>query len=142
MGKYIPAALRRLVEERAGSRCEYCLLHREDMFFKGVPDHIIAEKHGGATEADNLAYACVVCNTAKGSDLGSIATGSGQLVRFYNPRTDVWSDQFRVEGARIEPLTEVAEVTARILGFNDADRVLERARLVGLGRYPGRSEDR
>ena len=73
MGRYVPARLRQLVEERAGSRCEYCLIHREDMFFKGVPDHIIAEKHGGATDADNLAYACVVCNTAKGSDLGSIA---------------------------------------------------------------------
>jgi hypothetical protein len=48
------------------------------MFFKGVPDHIIAEKHGGVTDADNLAYACVVCSTAKGSDLGSIGVTLGR----------------------------------------------------------------
>jgi hypothetical protein len=141
MGKYIPARLRQVVEDRARSRCEYCLIHREDMFFKGVPDHIIAEKHGGATEAGNLAYACVICNTAKGSDLGSIASSTGELVRFFNPRLDSWADHFRLDGARIEPRTDIGEVTARIFGFNDPDRVRERARLIALGRYvPGEGE--
>ena len=35
-------------------------------------DHIISVKHEGSTTLDNLAYACVVCNRQKGSDLGSI----------------------------------------------------------------------
>jgi hypothetical protein len=142
MGKYIPARLRRVVEERAGSRCEYCLIHREDMFFKGVPDHIIAEKHGGVTEGDNLAYACVVCNAAKGSDLGSITSSTGELVRFFNPRTDRWDDHFHLEGARIESRTDIGEVTARIFGFNDSDRLRERVRLIALGRYVKSEDDR
>jgi hypothetical protein len=33
--------------------------------------------------AENLAYACAQCNWLKGTDLGSIAPVSGQLVRFF-----------------------------------------------------------
>lgn len=36
----------------------------------------------------------------------------------------------------IVPLTPVGEVTARILGFNHVDRLLERQELQKLGRYP------
>lgn len=40
--------LRQVVIERAGGRCEYCLLHyTEAALFDHEVDHIIAEKHGG-----------------------------------------------------------------------------------------------
>jgi hypothetical protein len=68
MSSYISAALRRLVATRAEYLCEYCLIHEEDTFFGCEVDHIISEKHGGQTEADNLAYACAFCNRSKGSD--------------------------------------------------------------------------
>lgn len=55
---YIPVALRRLVEERANHLCEYCQLPVCVAFFPHEVDHVIAEKHGGATNADNLALAC------------------------------------------------------------------------------------
>jgi hypothetical protein len=55
---YIPAALRRLVENRAQNRCEYCLLPAKTAFFSHEIDHVIAEKHGGQTNAGNLAYTC------------------------------------------------------------------------------------
>ncbi len=32
--------------------------------------------------------------------------------------------------------TPIGEVTARILGFNDGDRLLERQLLINMGRYP------
>ena len=80
----------------------------------------------------------MLCNRHKGTDLGSIARATGELVRFFNPRIDRWIDHFQLDGARIKPLTNVGEVTVRILGFNNAERVLERADLIDLGRYPGR----
>lgn len=43
---YIPAALRRLVEERASRRCEYCLLAENVSFYTHEIDHVIPEKHG------------------------------------------------------------------------------------------------
>jgi hypothetical protein len=36
----------------------------------------------------------------------------------------------------IVPITEVAEATARLLRFNDDDRVLERTLLQAAGDYP------
>ena len=66
---HIPAALRRLVRERARDCCEYCLIPEAISFAPHWIDHIVAEKHGGTTESDNLANSCVLCNQKKGSDL-------------------------------------------------------------------------
>jgi len=99
-------------------------------------EHIVAEKHGGVTTEDNLALACPYCNRFKGSDLGSLDPETGQLTPFFNPRTQKWSDHFRLDGARIEPLTAEGRVTAVILQLNHPDRVLERQRLIQAKRYP------
>jgi len=134
---YVSAELRRLVVARAEGLCEYCLIAEEDTFYGCEVDHIISEKHGGPTQEENLAHACVFCNQAKGSDVGSIHWESGQFVRFFNPRTDRWADHFVLAGSQIEGVTEIGAVTARILGFNSGERVLERQTLQGMGRYPG-----
>lgn len=60
----------------------------------------------------------------------------GEFVRFFYPRTDLWRDHFELNGFEIIPLTVVGTVTARILQFNEVDRLLERQELHELGRYP------
>lgn len=135
MSRYLSAELRRVIIARAGHRCEYCLIHEEDTFFGCEVDHIISVKHGGATAEDNLAYACMICNRQKGSDLGSILWRTGELVRFFNPRIDRWEDHFELDGALIKPLTDIGEVTARIFELNNEERILEREELISLGRY-------
>ena len=68
----VPERLRRQVQERAQGRCEYCLIHESDMYYPHEADHVIAEKHGGATSLENLAWACFYCNRFKGTDLASV----------------------------------------------------------------------
>jgi hypothetical protein len=136
---YVTAELRRLVINRADNLCEYCLIHEEDTFFGCEVDHVISEKHGGPTEAGNLAYACLICNRNNGSDVGSVLPplSSGVFIRFFNPRTDLWSEHFTledIEGIVIRPLTDVGEVTSRILAFNSGERLLERQALRDVGR--------
>lgn len=101
-------------------------------------DHIIAEKHGGATTADNLACACTLSNLRKGSDLASVAEQTGAIEPLFHPRRDHWVDHFQLVGGRIEPRTAKGRVPARLLRFNDPDRVQERELLVagGLIREP------
>lgn len=89
---YISVELRRLVVARADDLCEYCLIAEADTLGCQV-DHIISVKHGGATTADNLCYACIFCNLQKGTDLGSINWRTVELVRFFNPRRDFWADR-------------------------------------------------
>ncbi len=56
MSSYVSADLRRLVASRAYHVCEYCLIHESDTYLGCHIDHIISEKHGGLTEAENLCF--------------------------------------------------------------------------------------
>lgn len=133
MASDVTAALRRLVAERAGLRCEYCLLPEAFTLRKHEPDHIVPRRHGGETSEDNLALACVRCNRAKGPNLGSLDPLTKDLVRFFDPRHDVWSDHFEFDGPLIVPLTARARVTVKILRLNDPQRIAERQSLLALG---------
>jgi hypothetical protein len=132
----ITPELRQQVAQRADYLCEYCLLFEDDAYFGCHVDHIISVKHGGQTALDNLAYACAFCNRAKGSDVGSVIMETGEFVRFYNPRRDVWADHFRLDGVTIYPKTDIGLVTATILQFNREERLLERQTLQAFGAYP------
>ncbi len=133
MSRYVNKNLRVQVELRANGICEYCRIAIEDTYFGGEIDHIISLKHLGQTEFENLALACQPCNRNKGSDLGSISETSKILVRFFNPRTDKWSEHFRINfDGEIQPLTEIGGVTAIIFGFNDLERIAERKGLIEI----------
>jgi hypothetical protein len=96
-------------------------------------DHIVAEKHGGLTAADNLALSCTICNGHKGSDLASVDPETGTIVPLFHPRRDRWSDHFFLVGGRIEPRTAIGRVTVRLLQLNSPHRVEERRLLVAAG---------
>jgi 5-methylcytosine-specific restriction endonuclease McrA len=132
---YIPDALRRLVEERAGYLCEYCMIHARYTLKRHEVDHVHATKHGGLAVAENLCYCCFECNRHKGSDLASIDPETQEIVLLYHPRRDRWHDHFALEGAVIKPLTPVGRTTARLLHFNTAARIEERELLIKLKRY-------
>ncbi len=133
---YVSATLRRLVTQRAPDKCEYCQFPQTASLFGFEMEHIIAEKHDGITEAENLALSCPCCNRFKGSDLASIDPETRQLTPFFNPRLQQWSDHFRLEGGIIIPLTPEGRVTAKILQFNLPERILEREQLISIGEYP------
>jgi hypothetical protein len=121
---YISAELRRFVNVRAQRRCEYCLIFEEDTYFGFQIDHVISEKHGGPTEADNLVLACAFCNSNKGSDVASI--DKGVLTRLFHPRQDRWDDHFQFVEGRIEGLTSIGRATVKLLGLNDPRQIEER----------------
>lgn len=136
MSRYISTEMRQLVATRADFICEYCLIAEEDTYFGCEVDHIISRKHGGSSEESNLAYACAFCNRHKGTDIGSISKADGTFTRFFNPRTDRWSEHFRLNEYLIEPRTNIGEVTAHIFEFNTGERILERQALRAVNRYP------
>ena len=139
MSSHISSAIRHEVAARAQYVCEYCLISEGDSYFAHQVEHIIGLKHDGSSDLENLALACVFCNRNKGSDVASVVPGTSVIVRFFNPRTDIWTDHFRLDGVSITSLTEIGEATVRILQMNHVDRILEREVLVLRGRYPGTS---
>ena len=128
------AALRRLVEERAGNRCEYCHLHHD--FQPLTPfhvEHIIARQHGGSDSSDNLALACHRCNFHKGPNLAGIDPETGAMTRLFNPRQDNWKEQFEFRNARIIGITAIGRTTAALLQMNTPDRIELRNDLLSAG---------
>ena len=136
MTTHIPDALRREVTNRANQRCEYCQVHQHDRLFAHEIDHIIAEKHGGQTQSDNLSLACAECNRYKGSDLCSFDAETQTIVPLFHPRLQSWSDHFHAVDGVIEALTPTGRVTACLLQFNRLDAIDRRRSLMRLGRYP------
>jgi hypothetical protein len=128
--------LRADVARRAEFRCEYCHIHEDDAGFPHQIDHIVSRKHGGPSNLDNLAYACVLCNRHKGSDIASIDPDTGAAVSLFNPRRDRWPDHFRLNGDFIVSCTPTGSATIRLLRLNAAPRLAERRLLQTLGRYP------
>lgn len=126
---YISTELRRLVKARADYRCKYCLLPSGVAFFPHEVDHVVAEKHGGLTEAGNLAFTCWRCNRRKGSDLGSFDPQTQVFSLLFNPRLHLWVEHFAFQGELIVGLTPEGRTTVGLLCLSSDERLAERRRL-------------
>ena len=72
----------------------------------------------------------------KGPNVGSFDPQTGELVRFFNPRTDGWESHFQFDlSGEISPLTPEGRVTVLIFRLNDDDRVVERRLLYDVGLF-------
>jgi hypothetical protein len=121
--------LRSFVRLRAGSRCEYCQFPDSASFLGFVVDHIIAEKHRGATVESNLAWSCTYCNSYKGPNIAGWIPEKDEVVRLFHPRRDRWNDHFVWQGAILLPRTAIGHVTIHVLEINHPDAVAVRQEL-------------
>lgn len=95
LDRYIPAELRRLVQQRARGQCEYC---RSQQSFSPQPfsvEHIKPRALGGLTTAENLALSCQGCNGHKYTKVMGHDPVTNSLTPLFNPRTQQWRDHFR-----------------------------------------------
>ncbi len=136
MSEYISVALRDAIRERAGFQREYCLLPEAESFFPFEPDHIIALKQDGLTDLSNLASSCLECNRLKGSDVASVDSETGRIVRLFHPRRDRWLDHFELRDGLIVPKTDIGRVTEHLLQLNRPKLVSIRRQLLAKGRHP------
>lgn len=128
------AELQRLVWQRAEKRCEYCHVPAEVALLPFQIDHIIAEKHGGLTTAENLALSCERCNSHKGPNIAGYFEGTH--VPLFSPRQDHWADHFVWDGPVLMGKTPVGKVTIEVLAINLPYRVALRAALIEEGVFP------
>jgi len=127
----ISVSLRTKVGKRAGFRCEYCQIPEFILATSFHVDHIQSIKHGGNDHFDNLAFACPHCNQNKGTDIATLSE-SKQLVRFFNPRIDLWNNHFENHSGLIIGKSDIGNATSKILDFNQTERVILRQLLTEL----------
>jgi len=119
---------RALVRERAGNRCEYCLLHQDDSPLAVLHvEHIIPKKHGGSDDPDNLALACIDCNLHKGPNLTGIDPETNEVTELFHPRHHWWGDHFAWDGIYIIGQTAIGRTTVRVLEMNADDQLALRS---------------
>ena len=85
---------------------------------------------------ENLAYCCPDCNAFKGSDLGTFSEDDAYLVRFFNPRKDIWDEHFELQNGSIYGITEIGTATEKIFKFNEIERLIYRKQLIEFELYP------
>src|ERR1022692_3270768 len=90
----------------------------------------MARQHGGLTVPENLAFSCLHCNRHKGPNIAGRDQLTGQLVRLFHPRTDIWRDHFKWAGAVLVGLTAIGRTTVNVLAINEPDFLAVREALV------------
>src|SRR5262245_9317297 len=135
---YIPKALRDRVAAQARHRCGYCLTAEAVVGAPMELDHVIPESLGGRTEEENLWLACSLCNDHKAGRIAALDPLSGEVVRLFNPRMQVWAEHFRWSeaGDRIIGLTPVGRATVVALNLNRPSLVKARQAWVSVGWHP------
>ncbi|MEZ4295962.1 MAG: HNH endonuclease signature motif containing protein [Polyangiaceae bacterium] len=135
---HIPRALREQVSADAGRRCGYCLTAAAII---GAPleiDHLIPEALGGLTVRENLWLACSLCNDHKGARIAAVDPQTGETVRLFDPRRQVWREHFSWSeaGDIIVGKTPAGRATIAAVRLNRAELVEARRGWVIAGWHP------
>ena len=129
---------RRLVQERASGRCEYCLSPAAYVPDPFAVEHIIPRALGGSHRPANLAFSCQGCNSYKGADTHAVDPATGQRVPLYHPREHTWRAHFtwNEDCARLLGLTPIGRATIVKLDLNSKGVVNLRRVLARVGEHP------
>ena len=101
-------------------------------------DHLLPEASGGRTEENNLWLACSLCNDHKADRIAALDPATGERVRLFDPRHQVWAEHFRWTdaGDRIIGLTPTGRTTVAALRLNRPTLVKARQLWTVAGWHP------
>lgn len=87
---------------------------------------------------DNLAFACLACNLAKGDRIEAVDPITALLAPLFNPRNQKWLGHFHwnEDATVIVGLTATGRATVEALRLNRADAIHLRELLVAFGDHP------
>lgn len=136
---YIPIEIERRVRKDAQNRCGYCLSPQHLVMARLEIEHIIPIAKGGSNDESNLWLACPICNRYKSDKITNIDSETGEIVKLFNPRTQIWSEHFfwTKDGLQIVGKTPTGRATVKALHLSDdADALEVRSYWVLAGWHP------
>jgi hypothetical protein len=135
---HIAARVRARVRAEAQHRCGYCLTTEHVIGEALEIDHLIPTARGGTNDEANLWLACAGCNSRKSSRVTAPDPVTGEELRLFNPRRDVWGDHFvwDDDGERITGTSPIGRATVLALGLNRPMLVTARRLWIALGLHP------
>ena len=124
---YIPVEVERRVRAAARNRCGYCLSPQHLVMARLEIEHIIPFSKQGSSDESNLWLACPLCNRYKSDKTTAVDPETGEIVKLFNPRTQVWSDHFQwtEDGLVIVGLTPIGRASVAALHLSDDPDALQ-----------------
>lgn len=138
--RYVTAAEKRQITERADRRCEYCQSPLDYSPQSFDIEHILPVVLGGETTIENLALACGGCNSCKYTKIEALDSVDDVTVPLYHPRQHLWSAHFVWSADCLEVIgqTAIGRATVASLQLNRMGLVnLRRLLLLGGLHPPG-----
>jgi hypothetical protein len=101
-------------------------------------EHILPQALGGLTAVNNLWLACLLHNDYKNNLIAFTDFVTGELVRLFNPRHQVWGNHFAwsAVGDEILGKTPTGRATVAALHPNRPSLVVARRIWVSVGWHP------
>lgn len=137
----IPEDVLARVRAAAQNWCGYCLSPQHLVMARLQIEHTIPRARGGTDDEANLWLACPLCNNHKRTQIAAIDSDTGDEVPLFDPRTQLWHDNFAwtADGLRIVGRTAVGRATVVALQLStDPDALLVRSYWVQAGWHPPR----
>jgi hypothetical protein len=127
-----------LVARRAGHRCEYCRAPEAIFNLPFEVEHIVPRSKSGRDDESNWALACRSCNLYKSDQLEGLDEATGEVLRLFHPRQDLWEDHFRVdtESGIMAGLTPIGRATVSTFQMNRPNQLAARRQWMLLRLFP------
>jgi hypothetical protein len=126
-----------LVSIRAGRRCEYCKAPEVLFNFPFEVEHISPSSRGGPSTDENLALSCPACNIFKSNNTTAIDPITGEEVRLFHPRRDLWEAHFAIEkDLSIRGNTAIGRATIQQLRINSPRQLSSRRKWNLTNHFP------
>ena len=130
------SGLRKVLQERAGHRCEYCKVHAALQRATFHLDHVRPSSQSGADDLDNRAFSCPTCNLAKSNRVALVDPETGESVPLFSPRQDQWTEHFRFEGLTMVGLTPIGRAMVAAFDLNSTQYMFIRSIETKAGLFP------
>jgi hypothetical protein len=135
---YTSIEIREATMFRASHCCEYCKSQDKYSPTAFTIDHILPESLGGISEAENLAYACFLCNRLKSNKISAFDGITEQWIPLFNPRKNLWNDHFswNEDATMIIGMSIIGRCTVNELQLNRKKLVEYRKCIIPFGTHP------
>jgi hypothetical protein len=116
------------VRARAQNRCECAGFHFRTTGFRSIS---ITSSRGSTAEAQKpITWLSVAFTATATRVLISHDTKTGDVVRLFHPRKDVWSEHFQLDGAVVAGMTAIGRATVHLLAMNEPEFLAARQALI------------
>ncbi|RLT39419.1 MAG: HNH endonuclease [Chloroflexi bacterium] len=134
----VTSRAREAVIQRAAGCCEYCGSRADYAMDPFSVEHILPRSVGGKNTLDNLALACLGCNSYKHTKTEAFDAISHRMAFLYNPRQHQWHEHFawNADCTQIIGLTPIGRVTIAELQLNRPGLLNLRRLLYAAGEHP------